>query len=160
MISISNPPPPEKTGTAARENEEEGRTESFPHTPSPPSALSPRRAERRRNHSCRIFGEKGSNFVQESAQVFVSYNQAMLYTRKGDSGTTKDFKSGPGVRKSKSSCQTEALGALDELNSFLGLVKVKCAEIPRTISGKKFSDIVFLGAKLPLLHSGGDSRSR
>ena len=49
----------------------------------------------------------------------------MLYTRKGDNGTTKDFKSGPGERKSKSSCQTEALGALDELNSFLGLVKVK-----------------------------------
>ena len=24
-------PPPEKTGRAARENEEEGRTESFPH---------------------------------------------------------------------------------------------------------------------------------
>lgn len=52
----------------------------------------------------------------------------MLYTRKGDGGTTKDFKSGPGERKSKSSCQTEALGALDELNSFLGLVKVKAAE--------------------------------
>ena len=49
----------------------------------------------------------------------------MLYTRKGDSGTTKAFDSGPGERMSKSSCQTEALGALDELNSFLGLVKVK-----------------------------------
>ncbi len=53
----------------------------------------------------------------------------MLYTRKGDSGTTKDFNSGPGERKSKSSCQTEALGALDELNSFLGLVKVRSAGI-------------------------------
>lgn len=51
----------------------------------------------------------------------------MLYTRKGDNGTTKDFKSGPGVRTSKSSCQTEALGASDELNSFLGLAKVKAA---------------------------------
>ena len=53
----------------------------------------------------------------------------MLYTRKGDSGTTKDFKSGPGQRKSKSSCQTEALGAFDELNSFLGLVKVKAQAV-------------------------------
>lgn len=53
----------------------------------------------------------------------------MLYTRKGDNGTTKDFKSGRGERKSKSSCQTEALGAMDELNSFLGLVKVKAAEV-------------------------------
>ena len=52
----------------------------------------------------------------------------MLYTRKGDAGTTKDFQSGPGQRKSKSSCQTEALGALDELNSFLGLVKVKSSD--------------------------------
>ena len=49
----------------------------------------------------------------------------MLYTRKGDTGTTKDFKSSPKERKSKSSCQSESLGALDELNSFLGLVKVK-----------------------------------
>jgi cob(I)alamin adenosyltransferase len=53
----------------------------------------------------------------------------MLYTRKGDSGTTKDFRSKPGERKSKSSCQTEALGALDELNSFLGLVKVKATAV-------------------------------
>ncbi len=51
----------------------------------------------------------------------------MLYTRKGDTGTTKDFNSRSGDRKSKASCQTEALGALDELNSFLGLVKVKAA---------------------------------
>jgi cob(I)alamin adenosyltransferase len=56
------------------------------------------------------------------------YTYTMLYTRKGDAGTTKDFKSGPGQRKSKSSCQTEALGALDELNSFLGLVKVKSSD--------------------------------
>lgn len=33
-----------------------------------------------------------------------------------------------GGRISKASCQTEALGALDELNSFLGLVKVKARE--------------------------------
>lgn len=49
----------------------------------------------------------------------------MLYTRKGDSGTTKAFNSKSGQRMSKSSCQTEALGALDELNSFIGLLKVK-----------------------------------
>jgi cob(I)alamin adenosyltransferase len=53
----------------------------------------------------------------------------MLYTRKGDSGTTKAFNSKPGQRISKSSCQTEALGALDELNSFIGLVKVKTADV-------------------------------
>ncbi len=64
----------------------------------------------------------------------------MLYTRKGDNGTTADFNSKSGDRKSKSSCQTESLGALDELNSFLGLVKVKSA----TISWKlpvRFDDV-------------------
>lgn len=66
----------------------------------------------------------------------------MLYTRKGDAGTTKDFKSGPGVRKSKSSCQTEALGALDELNSFLGLVKVKSAGADWSVNGRAPEDIV------------------
>lgn len=66
----------------------------------------------------------------------------MLYTRKGDSGTTKDFKSGPGVRKSKSSCQTEALGALDELNSFLGLVKVRASDVSWNVNGKAPADIL------------------
>ncbi|MDB5264932.1 MAG: pduO [Parcubacteria group bacterium] len=48
----------------------------------------------------------------------------MLYTGKGDGGTTKVF----GVdqkRISKSSELPEALGTLDELNSFLGLTKVR-----------------------------------
>lgn len=53
----------------------------------------------------------------------------MLYTRKGDSGTTKAFNSKPGQRISKSSCQTEALGALDELNSFAGFLKVRLADV-------------------------------
>jgi cob(I)alamin adenosyltransferase len=66
----------------------------------------------------------------------------MLYTRKGDAGTTKDFKSGPGQRKSKSSCQTEALGALDELNSFLGLVKVKSTGAGWKVQGKSPVEIV------------------
>jgi cob(I)alamin adenosyltransferase len=66
----------------------------------------------------------------------------MLYTRKGDNGTTKDFKSGPGERKSKSSCQTESLGALDELNSFLGLVKVTSADAAWTVNGKSVADSI------------------
>jgi cob(I)alamin adenosyltransferase len=47
----------------------------------------------------------------------------MLYTRKGDAGTTKTF--GCDQRVSKSSSIAEALGSLDEINSFLGLIKVK-----------------------------------
>ncbi len=66
----------------------------------------------------------------------------MLYTRKGDSGTTKVFDSKSGERISKSSCQTESLGALDELNSFLGLVKVKSSGIKWSVNEKKIDDIV------------------
>lgn len=47
----------------------------------------------------------------------------MLFTGKGDGGTTKTF--GCDQRISKSSIITEALGSLDEINSFLGLVKIK-----------------------------------
>ena len=59
----------------------------------------------------------------------------MLYTGAGDTGTTKVLNSKPGTRVSKSSCQTEALGALDELNSFLGLLKVKLSEVEWTVPG-------------------------
>ncbi|MBI2631339.1 cob(I)yrinic acid a,c-diamide adenosyltransferase [Candidatus Nomurabacteria bacterium] len=47
----------------------------------------------------------------------------MLYTRKGDSGTTKTF--GCDQRISKSSLVAEALGSLDETNSFLGIARAK-----------------------------------
>ena len=47
----------------------------------------------------------------------------MLYTRKGDKGTTKTY--GCDQKISKSSAVAEALGSLDEINSFLGLVKVE-----------------------------------
>ena len=47
----------------------------------------------------------------------------MLYTGKGDDGTTTVF--GSKERILKSSTLPEALGALDELNSFIGFVRVK-----------------------------------
>ncbi|HAS84689.1 MAG TPA: cob(I)yrinic acid a,c-diamide adenosyltransferase [Candidatus Yonathbacteria bacterium] len=47
----------------------------------------------------------------------------MLYTGKGDNGTTSAF--GCDQRFSKSSAIAEALGTLDEVNSFLGVVKIK-----------------------------------
>lgn len=52
----------------------------------------------------------------------------MLYTGKGDNGTTKLFNTPSGVRISKSSNMFEVLGTIDELNSFLGIVKVYCAQ--------------------------------
>ena len=51
----------------------------------------------------------------------------MLYTRKGDTGTTKTF--GCDQRMSKSSNIAEALGSLDEINSFLGLIKIKASGV-------------------------------
>ena len=54
----------------------------------------------------------------------------MLYTGKGDDGTTKIF--GCNQQKiSKSSEVPEALGALDELNAFIGFVKVQSARETR-----------------------------
>lgn len=55
----------------------------------------------------------------------------MLYTRKGDSGTTKTF--GCDQRISKNSIVAEALGALDEMNSFLGIARAKTT---------KYADII------------------
>ena len=59
----------------------------------------------------------------------------MLYTRKGDTGTTKTF--GCDQRVSKSSSIAEALGSLDEINSFLGLLKIKASDISFILPGNK-----------------------
>lgn len=55
-----------------------------------------------------------------------------LYTGKGDGGTTKFFGCDQ-KRVSKNSAVAEALGNLDELNSFLGLVKLKAGEFSKTL---------------------------
>lgn len=54
----------------------------------------------------------------------------MLYTGKGDGGTTKMFGCDQ-QRISKSSELPEALGSLDELNAFLGFVKMRSIGEPR-----------------------------
>src|SRR3989344_277055 len=54
----------------------------------------------------------------------------MLYTGKGDGGTTTAFGCNQ-QRISKSSELPEALGALDELNAFIGFVKMCAADSPR-----------------------------
>jgi cob(I)alamin adenosyltransferase len=51
----------------------------------------------------------------------------MLYTGKGDNGKTTTF--GCNQKISKSSAITEALGSLDEINSFLGIVKINAKEL-------------------------------
>ncbi len=66
----------------------------------------------------------------------------MLYTRKGDNGTTKTFACDQ--RISKSSMVAEALGALDEINSFLGLARAKMVGLSFNIKNKKikFVDLI------------------
>ena len=64
----------------------------------------------------------------------------MLYTRKGDTGNTGTFRCDQ--RISKSSATAEALGALDEINSFLGLAKVKSGEQGLVYGTRSFSDII------------------
>ena len=59
----------------------------------------------------------------------------MLYTRKGDTGTTKTF--GCDQRVSKSSSIAEALGSLDEINSFLGLLKIKAGNLVFALPSNK-----------------------
>ena len=65
----------------------------------------------------------------------------MLYTGKGDKGTTKTF--GCNQRISKSSAVAEALGSLDEINSFMGLVRAKTHGLTFKIENQeiKFSDL-------------------
>ncbi|MEK7134402.1 MAG: cob(I)yrinic acid a,c-diamide adenosyltransferase [Patescibacteria group bacterium] len=63
-----------------------------------------------------------------------------LYTRKGDTGTTKTF--GCDQRISKSSIVAEALGTLDECNSFLGVCKTNERAKDPLLEGYSFADMV------------------
>lgn len=58
----------------------------------------------------------------------------MLYTRKGDNGMTSLF--GCDQRFTKSSVIAEALGTVDELNSFLGLCRAR-ASVEKFLIGKR-----------------------
>lgn len=66
----------------------------------------------------------------------------MLFTGKGDDGTTKVFDTKAGERISKSSAIVEALGTLDECNSFLGLCKVESDTRGFKIASQSFAHIV------------------
>ena len=64
----------------------------------------------------------------------------MLYTKKGDDGTTKTF--GCDQRISKSTNIAETLGSLDEINSFLGLCKVQATYLGFKLGEIGLSEIV------------------
>jgi len=64
----------------------------------------------------------------------------MLYTGKGDGGDTSVF--GCDQRFSKSSAIAEALGTLDEINSFLGVCKTKSESVEVSIKEKRLVGIL------------------
>ncbi|MBI5817093.1 MAG: cob(I)yrinic acid a,c-diamide adenosyltransferase [Candidatus Yonathbacteria bacterium] len=64
----------------------------------------------------------------------------MLYTRKGDKGDTGTF--GCNQRMSKSSAVAEALGTLDECNSFLGVCKMDAKAKNPLLEGYSFADTI------------------
>ena len=80
----------------------------------------------------------------------VSYTGIMLYTGNGDDGTTRLFSDknnkqtrtfGCDQRISKSSRVAEALGAVDEVNSLLGVVKMKGKDVV-VVDGVSFDAII------------------
>lgn len=63
-----------------------------------------------------------------------------LYTRKGDKGDTGAF--GCKQRFSKNSALTEALGSLDEINSLLGICKIKARDLKFKIYDLSLFEII------------------
>jgi cob(I)alamin adenosyltransferase len=61
-----------------------------------------------------------------------------VYTKTGDKGETKVFdnKTGQLIKVPKTSCQIAAIGAIDELNSYLGIVKSEGNKETLTIIGE------------------------
>jgi cob(I)alamin adenosyltransferase len=64
----------------------------------------------------------------------------MLYSRKGDDGKTKIF--GCDQSFAKSSIIAEALGSLDEINSYLGVCKVLAKESGFDVDSKSFESLL------------------
>lgn len=74
-----------------------------------------------------------------------------IYTKKGDKGKTSLFSSQPAKssRVSKSSSKIQTIGAIDELNSFLGLAKSFCLEPkPQKIISDIQKDLLTIGSIL------------
>ncbi|HDQ16598.1 MAG TPA: cob(I)yrinic acid a,c-diamide adenosyltransferase [Candidatus Vogelbacteria bacterium] len=65
----------------------------------------------------------------------------MLYTKKGDKGDTNLFHCDQ-QKISKDSAIVEALGELDELNSFLGLARVEIREVDLKVNNFQLEEII------------------
>lgn len=63
-----------------------------------------------------------------------------IFTGKGDDGKTSLF--GSKERISKASCQTEALGVLDEINTLIGVCKAKSRNFQAKINGSNLASVL------------------
>lgn len=63
-----------------------------------------------------------------------------IYTKKGDDGTTSLL---GGKRLNKNNIRIEAYGTLDELNSYLGLLRDQEANVSRTQELKSIQEVLF-----------------
>jgi cob(I)alamin adenosyltransferase len=68
-------------------------------------------------------------------------NTMTLFTGKGDNGTTTTFGCCD-QRISKSSMITEALGSLDQVNSYLGFVKISAQKEDFSFKGLDIADVI------------------
>ena len=66
----------------------------------------------------------------------------MLYTRKGDTGTTKLY--GCDGRIAKDDVRIDALGTLDELNSYVGLCRAFAVDRDTTSALLSFQEVLFV----------------
>ncbi len=64
----------------------------------------------------------------------------MLYTRRGDNGTSGLF--GTSQRFTKCSAIYDALGTLDELNSLIGLCRASCRNIKEDMPAGIFAEVL------------------
>ena len=79
-----------------------------------------------------------------------------VYTKKGDKGTTKVFdkKTGELTSIRKDSCHIKTIGAVDELNAYLGIISslssnIKIINIIKVIQGNLFTiNSILAGSKL------------
>lgn len=79
-------------------------------------------------------------------RLLANCNIMALFTGEGDKGKTSIF--GCNQKVSKSSAVTEALGALDEINSFFGLCKVKSEGEIQNLIRQMQEDLFIIQAEL------------
>lgn len=93
-----------------------------------------------RRYSSLSIREEGARSIALPGMLGGRYDVLMLFTRKGDTGSTGTFHCDQ--RMTKSSVLAEALGTVDELNALVGYVKVASLQSGVAVEGQTFVDIL------------------